>query len=99
MSNAVKWALLAAGAVVLIGLVFALPFVDFANLTEFSNEIAVIVNYCGDFLQAGRGIINNFLSPFGRIVLSGIMGWLVGKNLLMIGIKITTWAYHFIFKG
>lgn len=98
MSNAIKWGLLAAGAVVLIGLVFALPFVDFINVEEFANQISVIINNCGEFLQSARGLINCFLPSFGRVILTGLIGWLFGKWALMIAIKIVTWAYHFVFK-
>lgn len=99
MSDVVKWGLLGVGAVLLIGLIFALPFVQFIDLTKFSENIAVIVNTAGDYLRTARGIINLFLPPFGRTVLTGIMGWLIGKTFLMNGIKIITWAYHFIFRG
>lgn len=98
MSDAVKWALLAAGAAILIALVFALPFVDFIDLDEFSAQISVIVDYCGEFLHSARGLINCFLPPFGRAILTGILGWLFGKWALMNAIKIVTWAYHFVFK-
>lgn len=98
MSDAVKWGLLVAGAVVVIGLVFALPFTDFINLDEFSAQISIIVQHAGDFFRSARGIINNFLSPFGRTMLTGLMGWLFGKFAIMTTIKISTWVYHFIFK-
>lgn len=99
MSDVVKWGLLGAGAVLLIGMIVALPFVDFINLKEFSANMAVIVETIGEYLKTARGIVNMFLSPFGRTILTGIMGWLVGKTFLMNGIKIITWAYHFVFRG
>ena len=99
MSDIAKWGILAAGAVVLIGLIFALPFVDFIDLSAFSEAISNIVDIASPFFRTGRGIINYFLSPFGRTLLTGIMGWLLGKHFLLTGIKITTWAYHFIFRG
>lgn len=99
MSTVAKWALLGAGAVVLIGLVFALPFVGSIDLNEFSANISTIVNVCGDFFSNARGLINNFLTPVGRTILTGLMGWLFGKRFLMVAIQIVTWAYHFIFRG
>ena len=99
MSDIAKWALLGAGAVLLIGLIFALPFVDFIDLSEFSNAITQFVNILSPYFRSARGIINYFISPFGRTLLTGIMGWLIGKSFLMTGIKITSWAYHFIFRG
>ena len=40
MSNAIKWALLTAGAVLLVGLVLALPFVDVINFGELSGAVS-----------------------------------------------------------
>lgn len=99
MSNVAKWVLLASGAALLIALVFALPVADYIDLSEFSAQLSVIVMQCGNFFVSARGLINSFLSPFGRVVLTGLLGWLFGKWALMITIKIVTWAYHFIFKG
>lgn len=99
MSNAIKWALLTAGAVLLIGLVVALPFVDFINFEEFGAAINNIIRVAGDFFNSARGLINCFLLPFGRTVLSGLMIWLFGKWAIMISIKTVTWVYHFIFRG
>lgn len=98
MSDIAKWALLAAGAVALIALIVALPFVEFINLGEFSNSLGTIVAYAGDALLMARKLINNFFSPFGRGVLTGLLIWLLGKNFMMVGIKIGAWIYHFIFK-
>lgn len=99
MSNAVKWALLAAGAVLLIGLVMALPFVEFINFGEFGVAVSNIVSVAGDFFSSARGLINCFLLPFGRTVLSGLLIWLFGKWAIMISIKTVTWVYHFVFRG
>lgn len=99
MSTVAKWVLLGTGAALLIGLVFALPFVSQIDISEFSANISSIVTVCADFFQNARGIINNFLTPAGIVILTAIMGWLFGKWALMIAIKIVTWAYHFIFRG
>ncbi len=99
MSNAVKWALLAAGAVLLIGLVMALPFVEFINFGEFGVAISNIVEVAGDLFTSARGLVNCFLLPFGRTVLTGLLIWLFGKWAIMISIKTVTWVYHFIFRG
>lgn len=99
MSNAVKWALLGAGAVLLIGLVMALPFVEFINFGEFGGAVSNIVSVCGGLFSSARGLINCFLLPFGRTVLSGLLIWLFGKWAIMISIKTVTWVYHFVFRG
>ena len=99
MSNAVKWALLAAGAVLLIGLVMALPFVEFINFGEFGGAISNIVNVAGGLFSSARGLVNCFLLSFGRTVLSGLLIRLFGKWAIMISIKTVTWVYHFVFRG
>lgn len=99
MSNAIKWALLTAGAVLLIGLVFAFPFVGFINFEEYGGAIANIVDVAGGFFSSARGLINCFLLPFGRTVLTGLLVWLFGKWAIMISVKTVTWVYHFIFRG
>ncbi len=99
MSNAVKWALLAAGAVLLIGLVMVLPFVEFINFGEFGAAISNIVSVVGGLFSSARGLINCFLLPFGRTVLSGLLIWLFGKWAITVSIKTVTWVYHFIFRG
>lgn len=98
MSDIVKWGILIAGAVALIVLVCALPFVQFIDFGEFGILINNIVSVVGSAFQNARGLINNFLTPFGRGLLSGIMIYLFGKWAITITIKITAWIYHFIFK-
>lgn len=99
MSDVVKWGLLTAAAVLLVGLIFALPFVQYIDLGEFAGAINNIVNICAEFFADARGLINCFLLPFGRTLLSGVMVWLFGKWAIMNGIKIVAWIYHFIFRG
>ena len=98
MSDVAKWALLVAGAVALIALILALPFVEFIDLGEFSAALSNVVSIAGNAFLFGRGLINNFLLPFGRTVASGLMFWLFGKWAITITIKIGAWVYHFIFK-
>lgn len=98
MSDIAKWALLVAGALVIIGLIVALPFVEYINVSEFSSLISRLVDVVGDGFNFARGLINNFLTPFGRTVLTGLLIWLFAKWAIMISIKISVWVYHFIFK-
>lgn len=98
MSDAVKWALLAAGIVVLIGLIVSLPFIDGLNVKHFATLIGELVAIAGTAFKAARGIINNFLTPIGRTILTGLLYYLFGKFFITIGIKISSWVYHFIFK-
>lgn len=98
MSDIAKWALLVAGAVAFIALILALPFVEFINVSEFTAALSNVVNIAGDAFLFGRGLINNFLLPFGRTIVSGLMFWLFGKWAITITIKIGAWVYHFIFK-
>ena len=98
MSDIIKWGLLAAALAAIIALVVALPFNDFLNFGELSAAISNVVSIAGSAFSFGRGLINNLFLPFGRKVASGLMIWLIGKWVLMIGIKTATWAAHFIFK-
>lgn len=98
MSDAIKWGLLIAGAVIIIGLIVALPFVDFINVGQFGQLISRLVDLAGDGFIFGRGLLNNFLTPFGRAALTGLLFWFFGKWAITVAIKIVVWAYHFIFK-
>lgn len=98
MSDAVKWALLAAGIVVLIAAIVALPFMEGVNSGKFAEMINTLVTIAGAAFRAGRGIINNFLTPFGRGLLTGLLYYLLGKFFITMAIKIGSWVYHFIFK-
>lgn len=99
MSDIVKWGLLTAGLIALIALVGALPFVGYIDLGQFGSAINNIVNVAGTFFRDARGLINAFLLPFGRTLLSGIIIWLFGKWAISIAIKIVAWVYHFVFRG
>ena len=99
MSDVVKWALLGAGVVLLIGLVAALPFVEFIDFGQFGSAVGNIIDICATMFMRARGLINCFLLPFGRTVLSGLLVWLFGKWAMMISIKTVAWVYHFVFRG
>lgn len=98
MSDIAKWALLVAGAVALIALIVALPFMQGINVSEFTSSITSIVTVAGSSFNVARRIINQFLTPVGRNILSGLLVYLFAKFLITMGIKIATWIYHFIFK-
>lgn len=98
MSDIAKWALLAVAAVAAIALIVALPFVEFINADEFGNMLGRIAEIAGSAFTSARGLVNNFLTPFGRSLLTGIMYYLLGKWVITIGIKVTAWVYHFIFR-
>lgn len=98
MSDIVKWGLLVAGALAVIALIVALPVTGFIDVSKVSEGIAGIVSICGSALHSARGFINNFLSPFGRSVLTGLMYYLLCRWLITLTIKFTIWVYHFIFK-
>lgn len=98
MGEFIKWALLVVGIIALIALVVALPFTGFLDVGEFGSLITQLVDIVGSFLLTARQLINNFLTPFGITVLSGLLIYIIGKWVITIGIKITAWIYHFIFK-
>ncbi len=99
MSNAVKWALLAAGLIALIALIMALPFVGLIDYGELANSVSAVTSAAGNALYAGRCIVNNFLSPTGRTIFSGLLMYLCCKWAVTIAVKIAAWVYHFIFRG
>lgn len=99
MSNAVKWALLAAAAVAAIALIVALPFTQFANAGQLSAMLIRLVQIVGGAFTSARGLVNNFLTPFGRTVLTGLLYYLFGKFFITIAIRVSAWVYHFIFRG
>lgn len=98
MGDIAKWALLVAGIVAILALITALPFVEFIDIDEFGAAIASIASIAGSALQFARGLINNFFSPFGRTVVTGLLYWLLLKPFLMTGINALIWIYHYIFK-
>ena len=98
MSNVIKWGLLVAGIVLLISMVSALPFLDFMNLGELSSAIASLVTVCGDAFKFARGLINNFLTPFGRGAATGLIFWVICKPFVMQAIQYIVMVYHYLFK-
>lgn len=99
MSDVVKWGLLTAGLIALIAMVMALPFVGFADAGQFGAAISTLITNVGYGFMKARAIVNNFLLPFGRTALTGLLVWLFGKWAIMIAIKIVAWVYHFVFRG
>lgn len=99
MSDVVKWGLLTAGLIALVALVMALPIAGYVDLGQFSVALGNIVDIAGGFFQSARGLINAFLLPFGRTLLTGILTWLFGKWAITIAIKVVAWVYHFVFRG
>lgn len=98
MSDIVKWGLLVAGAVAALAAVLALPFVEFIDSSQLAAVVANIATIAGGAFRFGRGLINCFLTPFGRSLLTGVMVWLIGKRVVLVSIKVGTWVKHYIFK-
>ena len=99
MSDTVKWVILGAAAVAVIsGVIMAVPVLAYMDVNVFNGAISTLVTYAGDGFRFGRGLLNNFLSPWARDALSGLMIWIIGKFFFTWGLKIATWAYQGIFK-
>lgn len=98
MGDVVKWGLLIAGIVLLISMVSALPFLEFMNLDELTGAIANVVSVCGDVFKFARGLINNFLTPFGRGAATGLIFWVICKPFILQAIQYIVMVYHYIFK-
>lgn len=99
MSNAIKWGILAAAVVAMIALIIALPFNQFIDVNEFTAAISGVTTLCGKYFKFGRGLVNNFFSPFGRTCITGLLYYWIGGFFVKIAIKITAWVQHFIFRG
>ena len=74
------------------------PFVEYINLEQLTKILATITEIAGDSFRFARGLVNLFLLPFGRKILTGLIVWLVGKWAILMTIKTGAWVYHFIFK-
>ena len=98
MGDVVKWGLLVAGIILLISLVAELPFLEFLNLDELTGAISTVVSICGGVFRFARGLINNFLTPFGRGAATGLIFWVISKPFIMQAIQYLVWVYHYIFK-
>lgn len=98
MGDVVKWGLLVAGIVLLISLIAGLPFLEFMNLDEFTGAISSLVSLCGDAFKFARGLINNFLTPFGRTAATGLIFWVICKPFILQAIQYIVMVYHYIFK-
>ena len=98
MGEVAKWVLLVAFAVALIGTCITLPIMGWIDVGVYTEGLATVISIAGDALIFGRGLINNLLSPWARTAVSGLMMWLIGKYLVTYSIKVSVWAYHFVFK-
>lgn len=98
MGDVVKWGLLVAGIILLISMVAELPFLEFMNLDELTGAISSLVSICSGVFRFARGLINNFLTPFGRSAATGLIFWVICKPFILQGIKYIVWIYHYIFK-
>lgn len=98
MGEMAKWAILAAIIITIISMCVAFPITQYMNLGVYTEALADLVNYAGNAFIFARGLINNFLSPWARSALTGLMIWLIGKWLLTYTLKVLVWVYHWLFK-
>lgn len=98
MGDVVKWGLLVAGILIVVSMIAGLPFLDFLNLDELTGAVSQVVSVCGGAFHFARGLINNFLTPFGRGAASGLIFWVICKPFIMTAIQYLVMIYHYIFK-
>lgn len=98
MSDGIKWALLAASIITIIAVIFSLPLTNGLNISELVNGLGGIVDIAGSAILTVRNFINNLLTPVGRNILTGVIGYIFFKWIYTQGIKITLTVYHWIFK-
>ena len=98
MADIAKWALLVAGLIAIIALIVALPIFDILNISELTNAVTGIVQITSNALIAARGIINMFLTPVGRSILSVVIGYVCLRFSYRWGVQLVSFAYKWIFK-
>ena len=98
MGEVAKWAILAAVVITIISMCVAFPITQYIKVDVYLNGITTVIDVAGDALLFGRGLLNNFLSPWARTAVSGLMIWLIGKWLLTYTVRVTSIVYHWIFK-
>lgn len=98
MSDAVKWAILAAGLIAIVTMVMALPFIGLIDGSALASAVTTLVSFCGNAFNFGRGLINNFLSPWARVAVTVLLGYQLTKPLVLNAIKLAVWALHFVYK-
>lgn len=98
MSDLAKWALLAAAAVVAIGLIMGLGIADAMDGALFSTAVANVVTVAADGMKFGRGLVNNFVLPQAVPIVTAVLSFVVLKWVVTLTIKVTAWVYHFVFK-
>lgn len=98
MGDAIKWGLLAVGIIAIIALIMALPFTGFMSISDLSTQLGYFVNTLSEYAQFARGLVNNFTSAYGRLIITGIFGYLLAKWAYLLAFKLVVWIYHWIFK-
>lgn len=98
MSDIAKWALLGAGIIAVLLIILAFPIFGVIDASEFSSMMGSFVTSASSFLRFGRGLFNNFLTPYGRTLLTVILSWFLLKPFVMLGAKTTVMVYKWIFK-
>lgn len=98
MSDLARWGIFLSCGVLIIGIIVGFPIMAYMNVDVFKTAVDTIVSVLGEPLLFGRGLINNFLSPWARGAVTGLMGWFLGKWFLTYTLRITVWVYKWIFK-
>lgn len=98
MSDVVKWGILVAGLVAIVAMILLLPIFDAININALTESISGITQTAAGALQSARGIINFFLLPVGRPILTVVIAWLFSKRLVLWSVQILSKVYTWIFK-
>lgn len=98
MSDVVKWAILVALVLVIFVMIVSLPvFIGF-NIPALVEGISGFISVAGTTISNARAIINNFLTPTAREVLSGLIFYLVAKPFVLFAIDLTVGITRFVYK-
>jgi hypothetical protein len=98
VSDVVKWALLVAGALIVIAAI-VIPLSGAIDLSALSTALGNLTTQLSSYLYFGRCLLNNFLLPAARPLASVVIVFEFTKWFVLLGVRIVSAIYHWIFKG
>ena len=98
MSDVVKWALLVAGALVVIAAI-VIPLSGAIDLSALTTSLNSLLQIMSPYIRFGRCLFNNLLLPVGRPIASVVIVFEFTKWFVLLGVRIVSAIYHWIFKG
>lgn len=98
MSDVVKWALLVAGALLVIAAI-VIPLSGAIDFSVLTTSLGNLTSTLSTYILFGRKLLNNFLLPPARPLASVVIVFEFTKWFVLLGVRIVSAIYHWIFKG